>query len=159
MLILAVSILFFGIKVVKQGEGLKDEVLLVDFFQNLDEKIDNYYFLDIGSSGTEEFILPNGVEKVCFINLLNYDQDSNEREKYMKSLREFSNVFIFPNNEFKETRTKIVLNEDNDKKFFVDNNIGDDTNVIDWDGHFCEDVASGRLRINLENKGRFVQMG
>ena len=37
MLILAVSILFFGIKVVKQGEGLKDEVLLVDFFQNLDE--------------------------------------------------------------------------------------------------------------------------
>ena len=69
ILILAVSILFFGIKVIKQGQGLQEEVLLVDFFNKLDKRINDFYFLDFDSSGTEEFILPTGVREVCFINL------------------------------------------------------------------------------------------
>ena len=48
ILIVAVSILFFGISVVKKSENLKDEVLLVDFFKSLDKKINNYYYLILG---------------------------------------------------------------------------------------------------------------
>ena len=34
ILILAVTVLFFGIKTVRQGEDFKDEVLLIDFYKN-----------------------------------------------------------------------------------------------------------------------------
>lgn len=130
VLILATSILFFGIKTVKKGEELKDEVLLVDFFKSLENKINNYYYLDVGSSGVEEFVLPSGVTNVCFID----EDSSTANEEYINSLKEFSNVFIRPETDFKENRAKI----DN---FFVDIDI------------LCLPVAGGRLSIRLENKG------
>ena len=45
VLIVAGAILFFGIKLIKKSEGLKDEVLVVKFFNDLDKKLSQYYFL------------------------------------------------------------------------------------------------------------------
>src|SRR3989344_5165500 len=130
ILILAVTVLFFGIKIVRQGEDFKDEVLLIDFYKNLEKKINDFYFLDIGSSGREDFILPNGVTRVCFISP-DYDVSSDD---YMESLKEFSNVFVFPNTEFRENRIKL-------DRFFVDT---DTTCVI---------VSGGRVEIKFTNMG------
>ena len=139
VLIVAVAVLFFGIKVVKQGENLKDEVLLVDFYKNLEKRINNYYYLDIDSSGREEFNLPNGVEKVCFINqpgaISSVDLNAND-ESYVNSLTEFSNVFVFPN-EFKQSRVNLT------------NFIVPDPGNIE-----CASVIGGRLEIKFTNKGR-----
>ena len=142
VLILAISILFLGVKLIKQSNELKDEVVLVDFFKNLERKIDNYYYLDKDSSGIEEFILPEGVTKVCFINLGNFNGASGiPDEKYMNDFKIYSNVFIFPKEEFKENRAKIVLNENDATLFFVANTIP------------CPTVTGGRLRIKLTNDG------
>ena len=134
VLILAVSILFFGIQTIKKGEKLKDEVLLVDFFKSLEKKINDYYYLDKGSIGTEEFILPSGVKEVCFID--NGFSDNTKFEgAYMISLKEFSNVFVFPKEDFKENRF-------NAAHFIVEDNPQ------------CFSASGGRLRIKLENKGK-----
>ena len=131
ILILAVTVLFFGIKTVRQGEDFKDEVLLIDFYKNLEKKINDFYFLDIGSSGREDFILPSEVTRVCFINpTYNVDPDD-----YMESLKEFSNVFVFPVTEFRENRF-------NATRFFVENN-----------NHTCATVRNDRVEIRFENRG------
>lgn len=143
ILILAVTTLFFGIRTFRQGENLKDEVLLVDFFKNLERQVNNFYYLDIGSSGKEDFILPNGVREVCFINLDKY----NGADDYIKSLRDFSNVFVFPKEEFNQNRFRI-------NNSFVDDNSGDGINNIDWDGSVCPKVIGGRMEIKLINQGR-----
>jgi hypothetical protein len=132
VLILAISILFFGIKTVRQGESLKDEVLLVDFYKNLEKRINNYYYLDMDSSGTEEFILPSGVKEVCFTK--NENLNSHPEKDYLDSLKIYSNIFVLPKIEFKENRVNIT-------NFFVDIN------------PFCPPVLGGRLNIKLTNEG------
>ena len=138
VLILAVSILFFGVKTIRQGENLKDEVLLVDFFKNLERSINDFYYLDIWSSGTREFILPNGVEEVCFTNIIGVI--GGQHRDYLTLLSSYSNVFIFPETEFKENRYNI-------------------TNfVVNTENPLCVPASGGRLRIKLENIGRFVEI-
>ena len=131
VLILAVSILFFGFNLIKRGEGFKDEILLVDFFNNLEGKINDYYYLDEGSSGTEEFLLPNGVTDICFV-------DSDTTDAYYKQFKiddvMYSNVFVEPRTKFEGNRFKI-------ENFAVD---------ID---PTCGKVSGGRLQIKLENQG------
>ena len=80
VLVVAVSILFFGIKLIKKAEGLKDEVLIIDFFNDLDKKLSQYYYLDKGSSGEERFLLPNDVKKVCFTNPDTLRDNPRDRE-------------------------------------------------------------------------------
>jgi len=151
ILILAVTVLFFGIKTVRQGEDFKDEVLLIDFYKNLEKKINDFYFLDIGSSGREDFILPNGVREVCFINqTISRKIDGSEinpisgiHTPYIDQLDEFSNVFVFPNTEFKENRVKL-------DKFIVGSVMNENP--------LCISVSSGVLNIKLENVGRYVEI-
>lgn len=134
ILILAVTVLFFGVKTIKQGEDFKDEILLVDFYKNLEKKINDFYFLDVDSSGREDFLLPNGVTEVCFINEGEYSSDGTSKGDYMESLNIFSNVFVFPETKFKENRVKL-------DKFFVNTN------------PTCFSVRSGSIEIKFINKG------
>ncbi len=151
ILILAVTTLFFGIRTFRQGENLKDEVLLVDFSKNLERQINNFYYLDIGSSGKEDFILPNGVREVCFLNqpifiepseLMN-PIDDGPNPTYVDQLKEFSNVFIFPETSFKQNRFKL-------SNFIVGSN--------SYKNPLCIPVLGGRINIKFENTGSFVEI-
>ena len=139
VLVVAASILFFGIKLIKKSEGLKDDVLAVKFFNDLDKKLKQYYFLDKGSSGQENFLLPGDVEEVCFIknDLVNKPED--EKINYFYQLKDFSNVFILPNTLYQENRYNLTT------IFSIDNNPE------------CFGLANGVLTINLINEG--VQKG
>ena len=134
VLVLAISILFFGIDLFKKGEGLKDEVLLVDFFKTLEKRINNYYYLGIESTGVEEFILPSGVREVCFIDDRYGGTDNHPEKNYLLSLKEFSDTFVFPKDEFKENRFNV-------SRLIV----GSDAN--------CIPVIGSRLNIKLVNRG------
>ncbi|MBU2640009.1 MAG: hypothetical protein KKG75_04895, partial [Nanoarchaeota archaeon] len=137
VLILAVSILFFGVKIIRQGEDLKDEVLLVDFFKNLERGVNDFYYLDIWSSGTREFLLPNGVKEVCFTNITG--NIGGSYSTYLTSLSSYSNVFVFPETEFRENRYNV-------------------TNFVVLSNPECVPVSGGRLKIKLKNIGRFVEI-
>ena len=98
VLVVAVSILFFGIKLIKKTEDLKDDALIVNFFNNLDKKLSQYYFLDKGSSGSEKFLLPSDVKEVCFINSeIITDNPNDQQIHYFFQLKDFSDVFVMPN--------------------------------------------------------------
>ena len=43
VIIVAVAILFFGIKLLKNTNELKDDVLIIKFFDDLDKKLKQYY--------------------------------------------------------------------------------------------------------------------
>ncbi len=139
MLILAVTVLFFGIKTFRSGEDFKDEILLVDFYKNLEKKINDFYFLDVRSGGREDFILPSGVREVCFINLNGYSSDGSPKGDYIQSLNSFSNVFVFPQTEFKENRAKL-------DRFFVGGDI------------ICPTVTNGRVEIRFVNDANGVKI-
>ena len=142
VLVVAVSILFFGIKLIKKTENLKDDALVVKFFNDLDKKLSQYYYLDRGSSGEERFLLPNDVEEICFINS-NIDSESdftnqmisNKDKNYFFQLKEFSNVFIMPNTLYNNNRFNLAT------KFLIDNNPE------------CFNVINGNLNLNLINEG------
>ena len=136
VLVVAVSILFFGIKLIKKAEGLKDEVLIIDFFNDLDKKLSQYYYLDKGSSGEERFLLPNDVKKVCFTNPDTLRDNPRDREvHYFFQLKDFSNVFIMPNALYENNRFKL------ETKFKINSN------------PFCKTAVGGSLSLELENLG------
>ena len=152
ILILAVTTLFFGIKTFRQGENLKDEVLLVDFSKNLERQINNFYYLDIGSSGKEDFILPSNVREVCFLNqTITENPPGNPinpidgpNPTYINQLKEFSNVFIFPETSFKQNRFKL-------SNFIVSSD-------SPYENPLCIPVIGGRVNIKFENVGNFVEI-
>ena len=141
VLIVAVSILFFGIKLIRQGEGLKDDVLIIKFFNDLDKKMSQYYYLDKGSKGGEEFFLPTDVKYICFVgdngfSPSNFDSVVSSADKgLIGELRDYSNVFVGPLNLYKENRIKL------ETKFMVEDN------------PFCLRVVNGKLSLTLENEG------
>ena len=146
-LVVAVAIIFYGMKVIRGSERLKDDVLVVNFFSDLDKKLSQYYYLDKGSSGRERFTLPSNVQYVCFTNATGRLSDTAPflkgigRADYsiVKSLRDLSedNVFVGPMDLYEENRykldSKISLREDR---------------IID-----CASVSGGILSLSLENEG------
>ncbi|MBI2508228.1 hypothetical protein HYV89_04720 [Candidatus Woesearchaeota archaeon] len=144
VLIVAAAILFFGIKLIKKSEGLKDEVLIVKLFNDIDKKLSQYYFLDKGSSGEERFLLPRNIEWVCFakkgainFNYLSRPHVGGEDGKLMRDilgiLDEGTYVFVGPLNLYENNRFKL--------------NIKIKTEVL------CKEVVNGVLSLDLENKG------
>jgi hypothetical protein len=139
-LVVAVAIIFYGMKVITSSERLKDDVLVVKFFNDLDKKLSQYYYLDIGSNGQERFTLPSNVQYVCFVNdRTNWNPSSIDLagtfdEDLMLSLGN-SNVFIGPMSLYEENRYKL------NTKFSVDNNPE------------CFDIIGGVLRLSIENRG------
>ncbi|MBI2105661.1 hypothetical protein HYT56_02370 [Candidatus Woesearchaeota archaeon] len=136
VIIVAVAILFFGIKLLKNTNELKDGVLVVKFFNDLDKKLSQYYFLDKGSSGEEKFLLPSNVEWICFVNPDSADSYPPyiEEKILINGLKGFSNVFIGPFGLYEENRfnasTKLYLTDP-----------------------VCKKISNGVLIINLENEG------
>lgn len=138
VLVVAASILFFGIKLIKKSEVLKDEVLIIDFFNKLDKKLSQYYYLDKGSSGEEKFLLPSDVEEICFVNETGNFMQSNvpgNEGELLDKLKDFSDAFIIPQTVYQQSRynlTTIFTVDDNPK---------------------CFNVVNGALTINLYNEG------
>ena len=139
-LVVAVAIIFYGMKVITSSERLKDDVLVVKFFSDLDKKLSQYYYLDIGSNGQERFTLPSNVQYVCFkegVSNWNLDDISlvgSYDEGLIKSLED-ANVFVGPMNLYEENRYQL------ETKISVDKNPK------------CFDIIGGILRLSIENKG------
>lgn len=134
VLVVAAAILFFGIKLIKKSESLKDEVLVVRFFQNLDKKLSQYYFLDKGSNGEERFLLPNEVREVCFVKS---EMITSSENNYFYQLREFSDVFIKPESLYSENRYNLTT-----KFTFTANST-----------FKCLNVVNGVLNVEFMNQG------
>ncbi len=140
-LVVAAAIIFYGMKVIKSSERLKDDVLVVKFFSDLDKKMSQYYYLDVGSSGQERFTMPSNVQYVCFTDgTINWNPSSIDTagtydEDLMESLKEDFNVFIGPMNLYEENRYELTT------KFSISNNPK------------CFDIIGGILRLNFENEG------
>src|SRR3989344_5279159 len=137
VLVVAVSILFFGIKLIKKTENLKDDALVVKFFNDLDKKLSQYYYLDRGSSGEERFLLPGYARWVCFVNETGNFVEGNVPDNdggLVDKLKDFSDVFVGPLNLYEENRFNMST------KITLDNNPE------------CFDVANGALTINLKNE-------
>ena len=133
VLIIAIAILFFGIKIIKQSEELKDDVIIAKFFNDFQKKIDQYYFLDVGSKGQERFSIPADVKSICFAEgNLNQNGLSERDFNYINNLKNDFNIFIFPIDIYENNRAKL-------KNIYAN-------------GIKCFDV-NGVLTVNLENKG------
>lgn len=138
VLVVAVSILFFGIKLIKKTENLKDDALIVKFFNDLDKKLSQYYYLDRESSGAEKFLLPSDVKEVCFVNetgTFEVSAVSGNDGDLINNLKDYSDVFIIPQRFYQENRYNLTTT------FILDNNPE------------CFNVVNGVLTINLINEG------
>ena len=142
ILILIGLTLVYGIKFVQKTKQLGEDVVLVNFFQNLNDKIQLYYSLDVGSKGNEEFKLNNQVKYVCFTKegaLTYLNSLTKEDNEYLDNLNEFDSVFIIPpvykNNRMNITHLVVDINPN------------------------CVDVSGGLLRLNLETTKDGVKVG
>ena len=137
VVVIAAAILIFGVKLIKQGDNLKDDVLIVKFFNDFQKKTEQFYFLDKGSSGETEFLLPPSAEYVCFVNnqgIVSYPDHVIEKDRPI--IGNFStnfNVFVGPLDLF------------NENKFNM-------TTKLKFNNPRCFNV-NGRLKISLENLG------
>jgi len=135
--VVAVAILIFGVKLIKQGDDLKDEVLIVKFFNDFQKKTEQFYFLDRGSSGDAEFLLPSDARYVCFVNntpASNYSDNIPKNDiEVMGNLSSNFNVFIGPLNSFQENKFNA-------------------TTKLNFANPSCFNV-NGKIKINFENLG------
>jgi hypothetical protein len=67
ILIVAVSILLFGVKLIKQTKDLSEKASYEVKIEELKDSIEEVFFLDIGSSLNYQLNFPVDVEKVCFV--------------------------------------------------------------------------------------------
>ncbi len=63
--VVAGLIFIFGFKMIGNITSVGEDVKVVKFFQNFEKKVNEYYYLDDGSQGSEEFWLPGWVEYIC----------------------------------------------------------------------------------------------
>jgi len=143
ILILAGAILVYGIKMVRDTQKLGEDVLVINFLKNFEKRVKTYYYLSIGSSGVEEFSLPNDVGCICFTKDGTMDFDSSniqfkcgdDKENLLESLREYDNVFVFSDKSYSQNRMNVSF-------LYVEDN------------PTCVKVSGGLLRVRLENIGR-----
>ncbi len=143
ILILAGAILVYGIKMVRDTQELGENVLVTNFFKNFEKRVKTYYYLSKDSSGIEEFSLPSDVNCICFTRhdkniMINNDENKcgDIDASYLTNLKEYSNVFLFSNNDYQQNRI-------NANFLYVE----DDFNPA------CIEVNGGLLRVKLENIG------
>ena len=148
VLVLASLILLFGFKMVRDTSEFSDDVLVNNFFSNLNSKINKYYYLSLGSVGDEKFELPKDVECVCFVNgdVDNVGNCGKEKTKELinnvravQKDKEKDNVFLILDKSFTKTRDHI-------------DNLGVGTNPS------CIEVKNGLLEVTLENIGSYVDV-
>ena len=117
VLIVAGLILIYGVKVVRNTQKFSEDVVVVNFFKELKNKVDLYYSLDIGSIKKENFKLPAKIKYVCFTEnsaIGTLPTDIQDKRSYLEGLREFDNVFLFPL-VYEQSRTNIGSKLDLDK--------------------------------------------
>lgn len=140
ILILAGVILFYGIKTIKKTQDLGNEAVIINFFQDFNDKIQLYYSLDTGSSGIEEFKLNNKINYVCFTKNDNFgSMPSDVDEIYLNNLIPFDNVFIMPP--------------------VYENNRANINNLDIQQNPTCIEASGGLLRIQLRTTVGGVDVG
>ena len=145
ILILAIAILFYGIKTAKKTQELGNEAVVINFFKNLNSRINTYYYLSMGSSNIEEFSLPNDVSCVCFTKNWNIKIPNDENKcgninlnykNYFEDLKDYDNVFLFSSKNYQQDRINATF-----------------VYVEDEYNPTCIEVNNGLLRFKLENIG------
>jgi len=66
IVIVIVLILVFGFKAIGNIMKVGDQVEVADFLSNLNSKINEYYYLDEGSTQKFEFFVPKNFVNICF---------------------------------------------------------------------------------------------
>ena len=99
ILVLAGAILVYGVKFIRSTQELGEDVIISNFFQNLNDKIQLYYSLDIDTTSIEKFKLTNKIKYVCFTKDESFSGVpglSQKNKDYMNSLKQYDNVFVIP---------------------------------------------------------------
>ena len=74
-LIVGALILIFGARYIIQLKDTGEQVQVVKFIERLREDVNQYYFLDVGSSKIIRINLPNKVKGICFKKVLESTSD------------------------------------------------------------------------------------
>ena len=145
ILILAIAILFYGIKTVKKTQGLGNEAIVINFFKNLNSRINTYYYLSMGSNNIEEFNLLSDINCICFTVNGNIKIKNDENKcgnidlnykNYFDDLKAYDNIFLFSDKSYQQDRMNVGF-------IYVENEYNPT----------CIKINNGLLRIKLENIG------
>jgi hypothetical protein len=144
IVIVIVLILVFGFKAISNIMNLGGKVELADFLNSVNQKINQYYYLDKGSTQKFELIAPSNVEHVCFL-------DKNGR----------LNSDDIPDHEFSDT-LKINLGSFDDLIILgetLEDYKLERAVVIEGSANpICIDVVNGRVKFRLTNTGTGVKI-
>ena len=113
--------------------------MTVKFFNDFQKKVDQFYFLDRGSSGEAEFLLPPNAKYLCFVDPQSGNFPTFISNKDITIMMNFTtnyNTFVGPLDLFEQN------------KFNIKN--------INFVNPTCFSV-NGKATVNLENLG--VQQG
>ena len=145
ILILAIAILFYGIKTVKKTQELGNEAVVINFFKSLNSRINTYYYLSMGSSNIEEFNLLSDINCICFTVNGNIKIKNDENKcgnidlnykNYFDDLKAYDNIFLFSDKSYQQDRMNVGF-------IYVENEYNPT----------CIKINNGLLRIKLENIG------
>jgi len=137
--IVAVLIFLYGFKMIKNISDTGEDVKAVKFFQNFEKKVNEFYYLDEGSTGKETFWIPSKTKSLCFKkeNDLDFgiDLDSTTKAFVRNSDK---NVFLNP-----------IENPNIDFK---------NVDLLEVENSFCVINKGGNVEITFENIGGNVNV-
>ena len=137
--------MIYGIKTVKKTQDLGNQAVIINFFKNLDSRVNTYYYLSKDSSGVEEFSLTSDVKCVCFtkddanIKISNDEikcESIDKYEDYFDDLKGYDNVFVFSDKSYQQDRMNVSF-------LYIEDNYNPT----------CIKVNNGLLKFKLENIG------
>lgn len=104
-LVVGAMILFYGVRTVFQVKETAELAEISSFVSNLEKDIEQYYYLDTGSSKIIKLNLPGDIQNVCFRNP-NINTVPNDVDSKLNTLMQINpndNLFIYPVKEGKSS--------------------------------------------------------
>lgn len=145
--LVAVAILFFGVRMLIDFINLGDEVAVKDFLVKFDGKVQDVYSDNFGSViSVNSLNVPNGIQEICIINFANSpdlsDVSNSDFRDYL-NLQEAStreNLIVFGENI-----------EGTVQRRYVDN-------LDPINNPTCSLVDNGKVNLRLSNRGNYVDV-
>ena len=103
--VVGAMILFYGIRTVFQVKQTAELAEVSSFISNLEKDLEQYYYLDTGSSKVVKLNLPGNIQDICFRNV-NVNTVPNDVDTKLNTLMQINpndNLFVYPIKEGKSS--------------------------------------------------------
>ena len=103
--VVGAMILFYGIRTVFQVKQTAELAEVSSFVSNLEKDLEQYYYLDTGSSKVVKLNLPASVQNICFrnVNVNTVPNDVNSGLNTLMQINPNDNLFVYPIKEGKSS--------------------------------------------------------